>query len=124
MNSDNAASCERLRDLSPPGKPYVEQRLGAQTGMHSVKNRIAVLEAQLAAQRRHLDMRSKSAVAIIENDAGGLDSRRTIRGLQDYDGILDSPITVDKQAFIGNLRPAEIPVFKHLQPRRSLIASP
>jgi hypothetical protein len=41
--------------------------------------------------------------------------------LQDYDGILDSPITVDKQAFIGNRRLAEIPVFKHLQPRRSLI---
>src|SRR4029450_13617030 len=47
----------------------------------------------------------------------------SVRGLQDYDGILDSPITVDKQAFIGNRRPAEIPVFRHLQPDRSLIGS-
>ena len=82
--------------------------------MYRVKYWIAVFEAQLTAHRRHLDMGSKSALSIVQNDAGGLYSHLTFSGLQDYDGIPDSPITTDKQAFIGNPRAAEIPVLKHL----------
>jgi hypothetical protein len=114
VNFDDTAPCKRFYYLSPPRKPYVEQRLLAHTSVHRVKNGIAVFEAQLTTQRRHLDMGRKSTVSIVQDDIGGLHSHLTFSGLQDHDGILNSPINADKQTFIGNPRPAEIPVLKHL----------
>jgi len=64
---NNANPLQPLRDTSPVRQADIEQSVSAQTCVHGVKNWIAVLEQQFAADRSHLNVRRKRALPIVQN---------------------------------------------------------
>jgi len=67
IDSYDSEAIQPFRNLPPSWQANVEQSLFAQTRVHCVKNRIAVLEQQFAARRGYLDVRRKGALLIVEN---------------------------------------------------------
>jgi len=67
VDSNNADPLQPLRDTSPVRQADIEQSVSAQTCVHGVKNRIAVLEQQFAADGSHLNVRRKRTLPIVKN---------------------------------------------------------
>jgi hypothetical protein len=70
--------------------------------MDGVKNRVAVLEKQLAADRSDLHMRSKRTAPIIQGNARGLCVDPLMQRLENNRNVLDSAVTVNQKRFVGD----------------------
>jgi hypothetical protein len=80
VDSNETDSVQPFRHLAPPRQADVEQSLFAQARVHGMKNRIAILEQQIAAQGCDLDMRRECALFIVEYELHGLRGSLPVSG--------------------------------------------
>ena len=121
VDSDETDSIQPFRHLAPCRQADVEQSLFAQARVDGVKNRIAVLKQQVAADRGYLDMRREGALLIVEDQLHGLRGNLSVERVERNNSVSQSTVSSDEQSFIRHLGAAQCPVFENRQRLRTLM---
>ena len=107
IDSDEADTVQPFCNLAPRRQTDIEQRLLAHTGVHGVKDRIAVFQQQVAAERGYLDMRRKGALFIVEDQLHRLRGSVSVERMECKNRILQSAMSSDEQSFVRYLGATE-----------------
>ena len=107
IDSDETDSIQPLCNLTPGRQADIEKCLATHTGVHGVKDRIAVFQQYVATDGSYLDMRREGALFIVEHQLHRLRVSSSVERMEGQNRILQSAMSSDEQSFVRYPRAAE-----------------
>src|SRR5688572_1085512 len=89
------------------GKPTLNKVSLPRRRVYGVKNRIAVLKQQVAADSRYLHMRREGALLIVEDQLHGLRHSFSVERVEHKNSVSQTTVSSDEQSFIRHLGAAQ-----------------